>query len=89
VGLAVTVGLAVVDGFVVGVVVGEELSCGEVVGFDVGLFVGLAVGVEVTVGALESLGREKYATVPTETTTIIMQSMARIEFFIFIASLLR
>jgi hypothetical protein len=55
VGLAVTVGLAVADGFVVGVVVGEELSCGEAVGFDVGL----AVGVEVTVGSVESCGREK------------------------------
>jgi hypothetical protein len=78
VGLAVIVGLAVAEGFVVGIVVGEELVVGDVVGFDVGL----AVGVGVTLGVVDSCGKEKYATVPTETTTIIIQSAARIEFFI-------
>jgi hypothetical protein len=81
----VTVGSVVPVGVVLGVtvepVVGEELSCGDVVGF--------AVGVGVTLGCVESRGSEKYATVPAETTTIIIQSTARIEFFMFIASLLR
>jgi hypothetical protein len=74
------VGLAVAVGFVEGVVVGEELVVGDVVGLDVELVVGLAVGVEVTLGCV-SCGMEKYATVPIEATTIIIQITARIEFF--------
>jgi hypothetical protein len=88
VGEGITVGLVVPVGVVLGVTVepvvgtavGEELSCGDAVGF--------AVGVGVTLGSVESCGMEKYARVPAETATIIMQSIARIEFFIFIASLL-
>jgi hypothetical protein len=81
VGSGVAVGDEVVVGFVVGVVVGEELVFGDVVGFDVGLVAGLAVGVEVALGAVDSCGMEKYATVPTEATMIIMQSIAITEVF--------